>query len=102
MRTTLFRLLWPDTMKIDERGMSSNSARKSMQASFARPSTGGAVRAILRASPSSPTTAFLRARGWTRTEKVTPAGVSWRAITSYMISKVPVRACSSMVRAAHS
>ncbi len=75
-----------------------------MQASLARPSIGGAVREIFSASPSSPTTAFLLARGCTLTAKVIPEEVSWSAITSYMISTArhAMRACSSMVRAAHS
>src|SRR5881227_3719881 len=82
MRMTLFRLLSPETIETDERGIVNNSARNSIQASLARPSTGGEVKAILRASPTSPSTEFRRARGWTRTAKVTPAGVSCRAITS--------------------
>ncbi len=47
-----------------------------MQASLARPSTGGAVSASFSASPTTPVMAFLRARGCTFTWKVAPAGVS--------------------------
>ena len=47
-----------------------------MQASLARPSTGGAVKDSLMASPSSPVIAFFLARGWILTAKVAPAGVS--------------------------
>jgi hypothetical protein len=67
-------------MVIEERGNCKISAKNSMHASFARPSTGGAVKATLSASPNCPTTAFRRARGWTFTRKVTPAGVSCTAI----------------------
>jgi len=47
-----------------------------MQASLARPSTGGAVKASFSASPNSPVMAFFRARGWTLIAKVTPTAVS--------------------------
>ena len=80
---TLFRLWWPETMLTDERGTSNTSARNRMQASLARLSTEGAVKAIFSASLSSPTIAFRLARGWTRIENVTPALVSFKAITSY-------------------
>jgi hypothetical protein len=42
-----------------------------MQASFARPSIGGAVSESLSASPISPVMALLLARAWTRTLKDT-------------------------------
>src|SRR5262249_46480631 len=62
-RKTLFRLLWPEMIVTDDRGISKRPARNSMHASLARPSTGGAVNAIFSAPPSSPTTVFLLARG---------------------------------------
>jgi hypothetical protein len=76
-RITFRRLLSPDAMVTDERGTSKKFAKNSMQASFARPSIGGAVKDNLRASPISPVMAFFLARGWTFTAKVTPAGVCW-------------------------
>jgi len=51
-----------------------------MQASLARPSTGGAVNAIFKASPSSPTIAFFFPRGCTLTTKLTPAALSFIGI----------------------
>jgi len=47
-----------------------------MQASLARPSTGGAVKTSFSASPTVPVMAFFLARGWTFTAKATPADVS--------------------------
>src|SRR5579864_2133751 len=73
---TLFRLVSPDAMVMEERGTSKRFAKNSIQASFARPSTGGAVKANFIASPTSPIMAFLLARGWTLTAKLTPAAVS--------------------------
>ena len=61
---TLFRLLWPAAIVTDERGTFKSFAKKSMQASFALPSTGGAVNETLSASPTLPFTAFFLARGW--------------------------------------
>src|SRR5208282_4300897 len=49
-------------------------AKKSMQASLALPSTGGAVRDSFSARPTSPVMAFFFARGWTLTAKVVPLG----------------------------
>ena len=54
-----------------------------MQASFARPSVGGAVKASFIALPTSPIRAFFLARGFTLTAKVAPAGVSRIGITNY-------------------
>src|SRR5260370_5274954 len=71
---TLFRLVWPAAIVTDERGRFKSFAKNSMQASLALPSTGGAVRASLRTSPTSPVMAFFFARGWTFTAKVTPLG----------------------------
>jgi hypothetical protein len=51
----------------DDRGTFKNFAKKAMQASFARPSTGGAASASFMALPIVPVMAFLRARGWTFT-----------------------------------
>ena len=60
---TLLRLLWPDAMVTEDRGTFKSFAKNSMQASLARPSTGGAVSESFSASPSSPVMAvFLRAR----------------------------------------
>src|SRR5205807_8584856 len=68
-------------MVTEERGTSKAFARKSMQASLARPSTGGAVRASFRASPISPVMPFFLARGWTLTANVAPDGESLMGIT---------------------
>src|SRR5580765_1137398 len=67
----LLRLVCPDAMVTEDRGTFKSFAKNSMQASFARPSTGGVVRESLSASPSSPVMAFFFARGWTLTAKVT-------------------------------
>src|SRR6266446_8356719 len=71
-RITLFRLLWPAAIVTDERGTFKSFAKKSMQASLALPSTGGAVSESLSASPTCPVIAFFFARGCTLTAKVTP------------------------------
>src|SRR5689334_6992144 len=81
MRITLLRLVWPPTMVTEARGTFKNSAKNSTQAWLALPSTGGAVSDSFNAWPKMPVIAFLRARGWTLTAKVTPAGVSRTAIT---------------------
>jgi hypothetical protein len=73
---TLFRLVSPDAMVTEERGTSKRFAKNSMQASLARPSTGGAVKASFSASPIVPVMAFFLARGCTFTAKATPAEVS--------------------------
>src|ERR1700690_915180 len=73
-RITLFRLLWPAAIVTEERGTFKSSAKNSMQAWLALPSTGGAVRATFNAPPTSPVTPFFFARGCTLTAKVTPAG----------------------------
>jgi len=70
-RMTLFRLVWPDAMVTEDRGSFKSFAKNLMQASLARPSTGGVVRETLSASPTSPVMAFFVARGWTRMAKVT-------------------------------
>src|SRR5580704_10435658 len=75
-RIILCRLVSPDAMVTEERETSKRFAKNSMQASFARPSIGGAVKASLKASPTSPVIAFLLARGCTLTAKVTPADES--------------------------
>src|SRR5712692_37010 len=85
-RIIFFRLVSPDAMVTEERGAFKRFAKNSMQASFARPSTGGAVRDSFRASPSSPVMAFFLARGWTLTAKVTPAAVSWIGIINFELS----------------
>ena len=73
-RITLFRLVSPAAIVTEERGRFKSFAKKSMQASLALPSTGGAVRASFIASPTSPVMAFFFARGWTLTAKVAPLG----------------------------
>jgi hypothetical protein len=60
---TLFRLLWPDAMVTELRGTFKSFAKNSTQASFARPSTGGAVNETFNASPTSPVIPFFFARG---------------------------------------
>src|SRR6185437_9059132 len=62
-------------METADRATRSVSAKNSMQASFARPSTGGAVNATLSTSPSSPTMPLRRAFGCTFTLKRTPSAV---------------------------
>src|SRR5579864_8308299 len=68
----LLRLVWPDAMVTEDRGTFKSFAKNSMQASLARPSTGGVVSDSLSASPSSPVMAFFFARGWTLTAKAEP------------------------------
>ncbi len=75
-RITLFRLLSPAAIVTDECGTFKTSARNSMQAWLARPSTGGAVKASFSASPTSPVMAFFFARGCTFTWNVAPDEVS--------------------------
>jgi len=75
-RISLFRLVSPAAIVTDERGTFKNSARNAMQASLARPSSGGAVSASFTASPTVPVMAFLFARGCTLSRKVAPDGVS--------------------------
>lgn len=74
-RITFLRLVSPDAMVTEERGTSKRFAKNSMQALFALPSSGGAVRASFSASPTSPVMAFFLARGCTLIAKVTPAAV---------------------------
>jgi len=68
---------------MEDRGTSKRFAKNSMQASFARPWIGGAVKANLRASPSSPVIAFFLALGWTLTANVAPVGVSRIGIMNF-------------------
>src|SRR5580704_17740822 len=82
-RMTLFRLVSPDAMVTEERGTSKSFAKNSMQASLARPSTGGAIKASFSASPTTPVMAFFLARGWTFTAKDTPADVSRTEIMAF-------------------
>src|SRR5262249_39490529 len=74
--TTLFLLVSPLAMVTEARGISNKSAKNSITAWLARPSTGGAVSASFRASPLVPVIAFLRARGWTFTAKEMPLALS--------------------------
>ena len=76
IRITFRRLVLPDAMVTEDRGSSNRFAKNSIQASFARPSTGGAVSDTLSASPTSPAMQFLFARGCTFTANVTPPGLS--------------------------
>src|SRR6476646_8281156 len=80
IRTVLFRLVSPLAMVTEERGIANKSAKNSITAWLALPSTGGAVSASLSASPTTPVIAFLRARGWTFTEMPIPLAVSCRGI----------------------
>src|SRR6476660_9779852 len=80
IRTILFRLVSPLAMVTEERGIANKSAKNSITAWLALPSTGGAVSANLRASPTAPVIAFLRARGWTFTANVIPLALSWMEI----------------------
>src|SRR5579872_378982 len=61
--TSLSRFVLPLAMVTEERGISKKSARNSITAWLALPSTGGAVRSSFSASPTVPVMAFLRARG---------------------------------------
>src|SRR5882757_579573 len=63
-RIALFRLFKPEAMVTEERGTFKRFAKNSIQAWLAFPSTGGAVRDSLSASPTSPVIAFFLARGW--------------------------------------
>jgi len=60
---TLSRLVWPEAMVTEDRGSFKSFAKNSMQASLARPSTGGLVRETFSASPNSPVMAFFFERG---------------------------------------
>jgi len=62
-RISLLRLLSPAAMVTEERGTFKKSAKNATQASLARPSIGGAVRASFSVSPISPVMAFFLARG---------------------------------------
>jgi len=68
-RITFLRLRSPDAMVTEDGATFKKLAKNSMQASLARPSTGGAVKDSLSASPRSPVMAFVFARGWTLTTK---------------------------------
>src|ERR1700740_662876 len=62
-RITLLRLLRPAAILTEERGTFKRFEKKSMQASLALPSRGGAVRETFSTSPISPAMAFFLARG---------------------------------------
>src|SRR6185437_7320324 len=81
--TFLFLLVSPLVMVTEERGISNNSAKNSITAWLARPSTGGAVRASFNASPITPVIAFLRARGWILMENDIPFEDSVTGIMGY-------------------
>ena len=70
-------------MVTEERGRSKRFAKNSMQASLARPSTGGAVNASFSASPTAPVMEFFLARGCTLTAKAAPAEVSRIGIMTF-------------------
>jgi hypothetical protein len=69
IRTTFLRPLMPETICTRGRGIPSLAARNRTSASLARLSRGGAVRRMRTASPKSPATLSLDARGstWTAT-----------------------------------
>jgi hypothetical protein len=84
---TLFLLVWPEAMVTEDRGTFKSLAKNLMQASLARPSTGGVVSETFRVSPSSPVMAFFLARGWTLMEKLTPWSDLWIAnIENYSVT----------------
>ena len=58
------------------RGQCKVSARKSIKASFAAESTGGAVTLTFNSSPMVPPISFFDDRGWTFTAKTRPSGRS--------------------------
>jgi len=68
-------------MVTDERGTFKTLAKNLIQASFALPLTGGAVRQSLSASPSTPAIASFLARACTFTSKVTAPSCSLSIIT---------------------
>src|SRR5437879_12640082 len=85
-------------MLTEARGTFKRFAKNSMQASLARPSTGGAVRETLSASPSSPVIAFFFAPGWSLTAKVAPVEVSrigimhgWNLTDAAVAERLPYR-----------
>src|SRR5579864_320417 len=88
IRTILFRLVSPLAMVTDERGIANKSAKNSITAWLALPSTGGALSASLSASPTVPVMAFLRARGCPFTEKVTPLADSFIATIAGGIAQI--------------
>jgi hypothetical protein len=77
---TFLRLLWPEAIVTEDRGTFKSFAKKSMQASLALPSTGGAVKDNFSASATTPATAFFLARGCTLTANVTPSADSCKGI----------------------
>src|ERR1044072_4779819 len=75
IRTSLLREVSPDRRRMLPLGTPSSLARNSMRALLAAPSTGGAVRAILRAPLCAPATLLADDLGATYTLIVTPEGV---------------------------
>jgi len=61
MRTSFARFVMPDTIATRARGSRNASAKNAISASFAFPSSGGAVSAIFTASAWTPVTPFFRA-----------------------------------------
>src|SRR5580704_4804619 len=90
-RITFWRLVWPEAMVTEERGSFKRFAKNSMQASVARPSTGGEVRETFSVSPSSPVMAFFLERGWTLTAKDTALPDSWMGVNRSSVVKMQSR-----------
>lgn len=65
---------------MEERDTFKSFAKNSMQAALPLPFTGGAARESFRASPTTPVTAFLLARGCTLTTKLTLSPDSCKGI----------------------
>ncbi len=77
-----------------ERGTSSKDATNLTSASFALPSTGGAVKRIRTTPPSTPAISFLLARGTTLTAKLTRPFASLNSVT-YLI-QIPLTKRSTL------
>src|ERR1700730_4257598 len=95
-RITFSRLLGPEAMVTEQCGTFKRFTKNSMQASLARPSTGGEVRETLSASPSSPVIAFLFARGRTLTANVTPPFDCRMGITDSFSAKMLSRPAAEL------
>src|SRR5574340_820910 len=69
-----WRPVWPERISTWDRATPRVSARNFTKASFAAPSTGGAVSRILSDPSSMRVNPFFEARGWIRTESVAASG----------------------------
>jgi len=75
--STIFRRAEPPAVSRTRAGATPRTVDSSWtRAWFAAPSTGGAVRRTLSASPWSPTTWLRAARGWAWIVSLTPPGTS--------------------------